>query len=144
MNSLLAGGDSFTAHLMESNLAWPNHIKEWIAETHSVAEMASDNELIARNVIAGLQKFEATHVAVGWSDPNRFSLYVNTEHPLYMDIYNKMKDHAGFTNQILTGEWHCSTHGTFIKPGGGYDSWSTKSDIVNNLVKEYIKNLISK
>ena len=32
MNSLLAGGDSFTAHLMESNLAWPNHIKEWIAE----------------------------------------------------------------------------------------------------------------
>ena len=61
-----------------------------------------------------------------------------------MDIYNKMKDHAGFTNQILTGEWHCSTHGTFIKPGGGYDSWSTKSDVVNNLVKEYIKNYHSR
>ena len=139
-NILVAGGDSFTAHLMESNLAWPNHIKKWIAETHTVAEMASDNELIARNIIAGLQKVEATHVIVGWSDPNRFSLYVNTEHPLYMDIYNKMKDHAGFTNQILTGEWHCSTHGSFIKPGGGYDNWNTSSDIVNNLVKEYIKN----
>lgn len=139
-NLVVAGGDSFTAHLMKSNIAWPNHIKEWVAETHIVAEMASDNELIARNIIAGLQKVGATHVIVGWSDPNRFSLYVNQEHPLYMDIYNKMKDHAGFTNQILTGEWHCSTHGSFIKPGGGYDTWNTNSDIVNSLVKEYIKN----
>ena len=51
-----------------------------------------------------------------------------------------MKDSPGFTNQILTGKWHCSTHGSFIKPGGGYDSWQSNSDIVNKLVKEYIKN----
>ena len=47
-NVLLAGGDSFTAHLMESNVAWPNHIKKWIADTKVVAEMASDNEVLPR------------------------------------------------------------------------------------------------
>jgi len=138
-NVLLAGGDSFTAHLMESNVAWPNHIKKWIADTKVVAEMASDNELIARNLIKGIEKYKPTHVAVGWSDPNRFSLYVNQEHPLYLEIYDKMKTHAGFTNQILTGEWHCDTRGSFIKPGGGYDTWQTDSDIVNKMVKDYIK-----
>jgi len=137
---LLAGGDSFTAHLTSPNEAWPTHVKDWKASTRIVAEMASDNELIARNVMKGIEKYEPTHVAVGWSDPNRFSLYVNQEHPLYMQIHDKMKTHAGFTNQILTGEWHCSTHGSFIKPGGGYDTWTTDSDIVNNLVKDYIKN----
>ena len=140
MTFVIAGGDSFTAHLIEPNIAWPNHIKDSIAERHIVAEMASDNQLIARNVIAGLQKYPATHVIIGWSDPNRFSLYVNQEHPLYNKIYDKMKTHAGFTNQILTGEWHCDTHGSFIKPGGGYDTWTTDSDIVNKLVKEYVKN----
>ena len=80
---LLAGGDSFTAHLTSPNEAWPTHVKDWIASTRIVAEMASDNELIARNVMKGIEKYEPTHVAVGWSDPNRFSLYVNQEHPLY-------------------------------------------------------------
>ena len=27
MTTLLAGGDSFTAHVMKGNVAWPNHIK---------------------------------------------------------------------------------------------------------------------
>ena len=137
---LLAGGDSFTAHLIEPNIAWPNHVKVWFAETTSVAEMASDNELIARKVIKGIADKEPSHVAIGWSDPNRFSLYINQEHPLYNEIHEVMKNHPGFTNQILTGKWHCSTHGSFIKPGGGYDTWNTKSDIVNKLVKEYIMN----
>jgi hypothetical protein len=137
---VVAGGDSFTAHLQEPNLAWPNHIKDWIASVRTVAEMASDNELIARNVIKGLEDNDATHCIVGWSDPNRFSLYVNQEHPLYLEIHDKMKTHAGFTNQILTGEWHCSTQGSFIKPGGGYGEWDSGSDIVNDLIKKYITN----
>ena len=90
ISMVVAGGDSFTAHLMEPNVAWPNHIKDWIASVRIVAEMASDNELIARNVIKGLEDNEATHCIVGWSDPNRFSLYVNQEHPLYLDIHDKM------------------------------------------------------
>ena len=147
MTTLLTGGDSFTAHIMEDNIAWPHHINKardpWKeCKVINVSEMASDNVLIARNVVKGLQKHQEdiTHVAIGWSDPNRFSLYVNQEHPLYMDIYETMKDQPGFTNQILTGKWHCSTKGSFIKPGGGYDVWKTNSDIVNKLVKEYIKN----
>ena len=43
---LVAGGDSFTAHLTEPNIAWPNHIKDWIASVRIVAEMASDNEAL--------------------------------------------------------------------------------------------------
>lgn len=147
MTTVLTGGDSFTAHIMENNIAWPNHINKGRdpnkeCKVINVSEMASDNVLIARNIVKGLQKHQddISHVIVGWSDPNRFSLYVNQEHPLYMDIYEVMKNEAGFTNQILTGKWHCSTKGSFIKPGGGYDVWKTKSDIVNKMVKEYIKN----
>ena len=44
-NILLAGGDSFTAHIVDPNVAWPNHIKDWNAKVYSVAEM-HDNELI--------------------------------------------------------------------------------------------------
>mgnify|MGYP001159587598 FL=1 len=147
MTTVLTGGDSFTAHIMKGNVAWPNHIKTGSlngidTRVINVSEMASDNVLIARNVIKGLEKWgdDISHVIVGWSDPNRFSLYVNQEHPLYMDIYNVMKGEPGFTNQIITGEWECSSAGSFIKPGGGYDVWKTKSDIVNKMVKEYIKN----
>ena len=61
---LLAGGDSFTAHLTSPNEAWPTHVKDWIASTRIVAEMASDNELIARNVMKGIEKYEPTHLSL--------------------------------------------------------------------------------
>ena len=82
MTTVLTGGDSFTAHIMEDNIAWPNHINKakdpWKeCKVINVSEMASDNVLIARNVVKGLQKHQddITHVIIGWSDPNRFSLY---------------------------------------------------------------------
>ena len=113
MTTVLTGGDSFTAHIMEDNVAWPNHINKakdpWKeCKVINVSEMASDNVLIARNVIKGLEKHQedVTHVIIGWSDPNRFSLYVNQEHPLYMDIYEIMKDCSSVGIQISKKRSH--------------------------------------
>ena len=63
MTTLLTGGDSFTAHIMEDNIAWPPHINKardpWKeCKVINVSEMASDNVLIARNVVKGLQKHQ--------------------------------------------------------------------------------------
>ena len=62
MTTVLTGGDSFTAHIMKGNVAWPNHIKTGSlngidTRVINVSEMASDNVLIARNVIKGLEKW---------------------------------------------------------------------------------------
>ena len=48
--NIIVSGDSFTAHLVEPNIAWPQHLDP----KHNIincSEMASGNALISRNTI---------------------------------------------------------------------------------------------
>ena len=74
--NIIVSGDSFTAHLVEPNIAWPQHLDP----EHNVincSEMASGNALISRNAIHKiLTTKNVDAVIIGWSDPNRFELFV--------------------------------------------------------------------
>ena len=96
---LITSGCSFTAHAVESNIAWPNHIKDW--QVINCAEMASSNALISRNLIANIPHYldKDPTVAVMWSNPNRFELFYNREANNYDKIYRDMKGQGGFQNQ---------------------------------------------
>ena len=64
---LVTSGCSFTAHSVEPNIAWPNHITDW--QVINCAEMASGNSLISRNLIATIPHYVDKNptVAVMWS-----------------------------------------------------------------------------
>ena len=74
---LITSGCSFTAHAVEPNIAWPNHIQDW--QVINCAEMASGNSLVSRNLIATIPHYVDKNptVAVMWSNPNRFELFYN-------------------------------------------------------------------
>jgi len=137
---LITSGCSFTAHLVEPNVAWPNHIKDW--QVINCAEMSSGNGLISRNLIATMPHYidKNPTVAVMWSNPNRFELFYNTESNNYDKIYNTMKDVGGFLNQPYTGKWEAHKTSNWAKSGGGFGGWKFDSEDLNNDMKMYIKN----
>lgn len=132
---ILAGGDSFTAHLTDSNLAWPYHVDYNII---NCAEMASGNELIARNVIAALSQHNDIHtVIISWSDANRFEFFLNKETANWKKFKDFFKDKTALCklNQIQT------TDGAWLKSGGGYGTWKFGLSDADNLMKIFLQKL---
>jgi len=138
--NIIVSGDSFTAHLVEPNIAWPQHLDP----EHNVincSEMASGNALISRNAIHKiLTTKNVDAVIIGWSDPNRFELFFNEEENLdYAKIKNHFKDRGGLTNQIITNEWHPGQSSSWLKSGGNYGGWDFESEQVNKLINNYFE-----
>ena len=80
--NIIVSGDSFTAHLVEPNIAWPQHLDSKY-NIINCSEMASGNSLISRNTIHRiLTTKDIDAVIIGWSDPNRFELFFNEEENL--------------------------------------------------------------
>jgi len=135
---IVTGGDSFAGHCIEPNIAWPHHIKN-----HEVifgAEMASGNQLIARNVVHKIiTNKDVDCVIIGWSDPNRFEFFFNDEESPYLEIKEHFKNNSGLTNQIVTGEWHPGAKSSWLKSGGGHGSWKFGNKYLDDKVSVYMK-----
>ena len=137
---LITSGCSFTAHCVEPNIAWPNHLADW--QVINCAEMASGNSLISRNLIATIPHYldKNPTVAVMWSNPNRFEIFYNTESNSYDKIYKDMNGNGGFQNQPYTGKWQTHKTSNWLKSGGGFGHWEFESKELNQDMKMYISN----
>jgi len=149
---LITGGCSFTAHKAKEHLAWPWHFRGVYSKkgiwVENVAEMASGNSLIYRNLIAGIERLKKTNktitVAVMWSNPNRFELLIDREMPEFKSMFDDFKNSTTFTNQIL-GKGVIYTHvvENWLKSGGGFGQWQHKNNHANQLHKNYLKYIHS-
>ena len=136
---IITSGCSFTAHCVEPNIAWPNHLGKSY-EVVNCSEMASGNALISRNVIATIPNYldKQPTIIVMWTNPNRFELFFNQDSPNYQKIFDAMENNSGFQNQPLTGKWETHTKSNWLKSGGGFGHWRFESRELNRLMQEYL------
>jgi len=133
---VLTGGCSFTAHSIESNLAWPFHMSHDITNT---AEMASGNMIILDRIISKLDN-TFDYCVVMWSSPYRVEFLLNNELSDYSNIIEKMKDTNAISNYQLTGIPHAiEPSSNWLRVGGGYGIWKFDVDEIDDILEYYFK-----
>jgi hypothetical protein len=152
---LITGGCSFTAHIAREHLAWPWHFRGVYSKkgiwVENVAEMASGNGLIYRNLINTLELqrklTKDLTVAVMWSNPNRFEVLIDKTMPEFKSMYRDLHTGTGttiFTNRVLNNNL-IGTHdyANWLKSGGGFGIWQHENRYANDIHKNFLKYIHS-
>lgn len=136
---ILTGGCSFSAHLIEENLAWPYHLQQKGFDVFNSAEMASGNQIISDRICWALSQKAYDRCVVMWSNPYRFELFLNKENENYDKIHEEMSNDSAYTNFFLSGESQSTSNSNWIRTGGGYGLWNFKNKDLNKITNNYLK-----